>query len=83
MALLRLLVLACACACAMGFSPVAMPRTAVQLQQRSATITMMPTASTKAQRVNTRNRMRNKAAKSEMKTRIKSVRGRLTSSGAA
>ena len=72
MGLLRLLVLACACACAMGFAPAATPRTAVQLQ-RSASITMMPTASTKPQRVNARNRMRNKAAKSEMRTRIKTV----------
>merc|ERR1719326_2617485 len=71
MSLLRLCILALALTCAAAFAPAA-PRTAVQLQQRGAAISMV-TAATKPQRVNKRNREYNKVYRSEMRTRIKRV----------
>ena len=70
---LRLLCLLAAClACASGF---AAPLSRAAVQPRSSEV-CMTTAASKATRVNRRNREYNKQYKSEMRTRIKRVRGR-------
>ena len=73
MALLRLCALFACLACAAGFAPAAAPRAVCQ--QRASPVVMV-TAATKPQRVNKRNYEYNKQYRSEMRTRIKRVRGR-------
>ena len=66
------LVLAClACSCSAFVTPAALP---AQCASRSASVSMI--AKTKPQRTNIRRRAYNLQYKSEMKTRIKSVRDR-------
>lgn len=67
-----LLLLAClACSCSAFVAPAALP---AQCASRSASVSMI--AKTKPQRTNIRRRAYNLQYKSEMKTRIKSVRDR-------
>ena len=69
---LGLCLLAACLACASGF---AAPLSRAAVQPRASEV-CMTTAASKATRVNRRNREYNKQYKSEMRTRIKRVRGR-------
>ena len=74
LARMRTLLLLCCLAMTTGFMAIPASPSPAPLSQRSAAAAICMGAPTKATRVNIRNREYNKKYKSEMRTRVKSVR---------